>query len=239
MNAKFVAVETLELARFQANPSSVEGLFHDETLIPEAFVKASKTLQDRMRAIDPQMMADSLSKLDPSLQQMLAERLGKTPAELARGLAGDEMLKLIEERRSSLSARKSSTTSAHPALSLDKAWHGVHYILCGEAEPGATLLSQVVLGGAALGDDDEGFAGYGPARSFTAAQVAEIAGALKRADLESEAAARFDAQQMSDLGIYPGFRPSDAEWVLDGLRRLRDFYSDAAAHGRAVVTCLV
>jgi hypothetical protein len=42
----------------------------------------------------------------------------------------------------------------------------LHYVLCGEAEPGADLLSQAVLGGAAFGEDDEGFSGYGPARYF-------------------------------------------------------------------------
>ena len=81
--------------------------------------------------------------------------------------------------------------------------------------------------------------GYGPPRYFTAAQVAELAAALNRPDLESEAAARFDAERMSELGVYPGWRASDADWVLDGFRRLRDFYSDAAAKGHAIVTCLV
>ena len=99
-------------------------------------------------------------------------------------------------------------------------------------------MSQAVQGGVELGDD-EGFSGYGPARYFTAAQVAEVSQALSRPDLESQAAARFDAARMSQLKIYPGWRPSDAEWVIDGFRRLRDFYSDAAGKGRAMVTCLV
>jgi hypothetical protein len=108
-----------------------------------------------------------------------------------------------------------------------------------EVELGSGLLSQVVMGGAALGDDDEGFSGYGPARYFTAAQVAEIGQALSRPELETEAAARFDAGRMSELKIYPGWRASDAEWVTGAFRQLRDFYSDAARQGRAIVTCLV
>jgi hypothetical protein len=44
---------------------------------------------------------------------------------------------------------------------------------------------------------------------------------------------------MSQLNIYPGWRPSDAAWVMDAFRRLRDFYSNAAGKGRAMVTCLV
>jgi len=95
-----------------------------------------------------------------------------------------------------------------------------------------------VLGGTPLGEDDEGFSGYGPARYFTAAHVAELAEALKHPGLEGEAAARFDAQRMCELQIYPGWRPSDKDSVLDGVRRLRDFYSEAAAQACAVVTCL-
>jgi hypothetical protein len=128
-------------------------------------------------------------------------------------------------------------------LDLDKAWHGLHYVMCGETEPGATLLSQAVLGGVPLGDDDEGFSGYGPARYFTPKQVAEISQAMTHPELEQEVATRFDPGKMSQLEIYPGWdlreAKSDREWLMDSLRRLRDFYSDAAAKNQAIVTCLV
>ena len=128
--------------------------------------------------------------------------------------------------------------NAGAVLSLDKAWHGVHYVLCGEVEPSAALLSKAVLGGTELGEG-EGFSGYGPPRYFTTAQVGEISQVLSRPELESEAAARFDAARMTQLRIYPGWRRSDAEWVMDGFRRLRDFYAEAAGKSRAIVTCLV
>jgi len=127
---------------------------------------------------------------------------------------------------------------ARSVLSLDKAWHGVHYVLCGEVQAGTALLSQAVMGGVELGED-EGFSGYGPARYFTPAQVVALSQALSRPELEKEAAARFDAVRMSELHIYPGWQASDAEWVMDGFRGLRDFYLDAAGKGRAIVTCLV
>jgi len=239
MNAIFVQVDAGELSRFQAEPSSVEALFQSGGGMPDAFIKLSKAMEDRVRTIGPQMLAESLAKLDPSLRQMLAERLGKSPADLARGVAGDDLLKLMEQRRSRVSARSSSAAGTRAVCTLDKAWHGVHYLLCGQSEPGATLLSQPVLGGSILGDDDEGFSGYGPPRYFTAAQVSELAAMLNRPELESEAASRFDAEQMSALEIYPGWRASDSEWAMDGFRRLRDFYADAAAKRNAIVTCLV
>jgi len=126
-------------------------------------------------------------------------------------------------------------------LSLDKAWHGVHYLLAGAAEPGPELRSQAVLGGVELGEDPEGFSGYGPARYFRAAQVRQICEELRRPEVESEAAALFDSGRMTQLQIYPGWRDGeqDKEWLIDAFQRLRDFYVSAAAQGRAIVTCLL
>jgi hypothetical protein len=238
MNAMFIQVETAELSRFRANPSLVEALFDGDTLVPPALTALTKTMQERVRTAGPKMLADVLTRLDPTIRKQLEERLGKPASVFAAGDGGDDLLKLMEQRRPR-GAGGASASGERAILSLDKAWHGVHYVLCGEVEPGTALLSQAVLGGVELGDDPEGFSGYGPARYFTAAQVAELGQALNRPALESEAAARFDAPRMSQLSIYPGWRPSDAEWVMDGFRRLRDFYSDAASKGRAIVTCLV
>jgi hypothetical protein len=114
-------------------------------------------------------------------------------------VAKDAILKLMEGRRG-------RSAGARAVLSLDKAWHGVHYVLCGEIEPGAALLSQAVLGGVELGDD-EGSSGCGPARYFTAAQVGELGQALSRPELESEAAGRFDAVRMSQPGFIQAGNP--------------------------------
>lgn len=221
MNATFVQIDAVELARIQREPALAEALFQDESSTADALATLSKVVQERMKTVDPQVLAERLAALDPRMKGLLA---------------GGELFKLIDERRSRASA---SGKPSRPALSLDKAWHGVHYLLCGEAEPGGTLLSQAVLGGTVLGDDDEGFSGYGPPRYFTPSDVAELANALNRSDLEPECAVRFDPERMTQLEIYPGWRASDAEWLLDAFRRLRDFYTKAAAEGHAVVTCLV
>ena len=125
----------------------------------------------------------------------------------------------------------------YTVLSLDKAWHGVHYVLSGTVEPGAALLSRAVLGGTWIG---EGFYSYGPARFFTAAEVAELAAVLDDPGTEQEAAERYDSRRMNELQIYPfGWDDNGRAWILDALGDLRAFYSEAAARGRAVVTCLV
>jgi hypothetical protein len=65
--------------------------------------------------------------------------------------------------------------AVHPRrLSVDKAWHGLHFLLNGDPWSGSPPLDFIV-GGEAIGEVD---VGYGPARGFSSAQVAAIHEAL-------------------------------------------------------------
>ncbi|MFI5351521.1 MAG: DUF1877 family protein [Candidatus Binatales bacterium] len=124
------------------------------------------------------------------------------------------------------------------ALSLEKAWHGVHYLLCGEPDAGRTILSQAILGGTEFGDD----LGYGRARYFAQAKVSLTAREMAQAELELEIEmkARFDPVQMARAGIYPRlWTPTDAAWLIEEFRRLKNFYVEAGAGQFALVTCIV
>jgi hypothetical protein len=151
-----------------------------------------------------------------------------------------ELREMLEAQLTQMySGNGKSTDGAHEKLDLEKAWHGLHYLLTGtvDLEPGESAAGKAVLGGAGIGED---FSGYGPARCFTAAEVGELAAALT--DLhEDEVMERFDPEQMAALSIYPfGWdEPDDREWLLESLRDLRRFYADAAVNGHAIVTCLV
>ena len=46
-------------------------------------------------------------------------------------------------------------------LDLDKAWHGIHFLLTGSAWEGEEPLCYLLAGGQEVGDED---VGYGPAR---------------------------------------------------------------------------
>jgi Domain of unknown function (DUF1877) len=238
MNAIFVQVEDAEIARFEADPDSVEALFADQTMAAAGLLNMTAAMQERVRAIGPQTIAATLSHLPAPLRQQIEASLGRTTAAMASGEGGDDILKLMEKQ---LARRAGPGGRKREVLSLEKAWHGVHYLLAGASEPGAELRSQAVLGGVELGDDPEGFSGYGPARYFRAAQVRELSEELRRPEVEAEAAARFDPAKMSELRIYPGWRAGDQDkqWLMEALRRLRDFYSSAAAQGRAIITSLV
>lgn len=238
MNAMFVQVEDAEVARFEADPDSVEALFANQTLPTTGLLEMTAEMQERLRAIGPQSMAATLSRLPDPLRQQIEASLGRTAAAMASGEGGDDILKLMQKH---LARRAEPAAGKREVLSLEKAWHGVHYLLAGAAEPGPELLSQAVLGGVKLGDDPEGFSGYGPARYFRAAQVRALSEELRRPEVESEAAARFNPAKMSQLQIYPGWRAGDQdkEWLMDAFRRFRAFYSSAAAQGRALITSLV
>ena len=238
MNAMFVQVEDAEIAQFEADPGSVEALFANQTLPTTGLLNMTAEMQQRLRTIGPQTMAATLSRLPDSLRQQIEASLGRTTAAMASGEGGDDILKLMQKH---LARQAEPAGGKREVLSLEKAWHGVHYLLAGSAESGPELRSQAVLGGMELGDDPEGFSGYGPARYFRAAQVRELSEELRRPEVESEAVARFDPAKMSQLQIYPGWSAGeqDKEWLMNAFQRLRDFYSNAAAQGRAIITCLV
>ena len=119
-------------------------------------------------------------------------------------------------------------------IDLDKAWHGLHYLLTGKAWGGEKPASLAIVGGEDIGDDQ----GYGPARFVTPEQVGQVAAAL--ASLSDETLAqRYDVAAMDKLQIYPGTWERDGQESFDYLRHnfraLARFYADAAQRGDAVL----
>lgn len=116
-------------------------------------------------------------------------------------------------------------------IDVDKAWHGIHYMLTGVADGGAEPLSLAVLGGEEIGDD----IGYGPARFLVPEQVAAVASALT--ELGDEAfRERFAPQAMARAKIYPDIiwvRDGDdaLDYVMENYQQMVTFYVDAAARG--------
>src|SRR5437867_74012 len=245
MTARFVQVTPDLLAHLLRSPSSVtELLAPDEDAQITPVVLTDSMQQDWLRRV-PQWLAGPLAALDPTMREAMEKRLGVSVESLQSGGGGEAILKALA-RRGLVRPQGDAEAPPDPAgrsregkgesLSLGKAWHGVHYLLCGEVENGATVLSQAVLGGSEFGDD----LGYGPARYFTAEEVSAAAGALSRTDLEAEMKARFDPEQMTRLGIYPQrWDGGDAKWLWEEFGRLREFYVQSSARQLALVTCIV
>jgi Domain of unknown function (DUF1877) len=92
-----------------------------------------------------------------------------------------------------------SLDDSNQALSLEKSWHGLHYILTGDPVLGDPPLNFLLVGGAEVGDED---IGYGPARIFDPTSVANIDNALSKFS-ETDLDARFDPAAMKVAQIYP------------------------------------
>lgn len=118
-------------------------------------------------------------------------------------------------------------------IDVDKAWHGIHFLLCGQAEGGEPPLSDAVLGGTVIDED----LGYGPARFLTAGQVKQVAVALEAID-SATLASRFDPAAMSAQQVYPQMWSAGQEaldYLLEAYNRLREFYARAGTSGYAVL----
>lgn len=122
-------------------------------------------------------------------------------------------------------------------LDLDKAWHGIHFLLTGSAwEPGEGP-GAAILGGDEIGEDN----GYGPARLLTPEAVRSIAAGLETVEIET-LRARYDPDSLAAADIYPTIWDEGAD-AFDGYlapyyTTLRDFYRTAAQNDQGVLLAI-
>jgi hypothetical protein len=136
----------------------------------------------------------------------------------------------------SIASMPSHVTNA-TSVSLEKAWHGIHYLLTGSATAGKMPLAFLLHGGKAIGAD----LGYGPARLMGHPQVAELDAALS-AITDDQFWSRFDAEQMSTEGIYPQIWEEPESDLRDEyvmyFKQMKRLISDANAKGCALLLLL-
>ena len=122
------------------------------------------------------------------------------------------------------------------SVDVDKAWHGIHYLLTGEADGGSPPLAWAVLGGTEVGEDQ----GYGSPRMLTPEQVRAIADALPTEDAFKAAFAPAD---MEAAQVYPEViwtRDGDEalDYLVENYRPMVEFYRAAAARGDGAILWL-
>lgn len=119
-------------------------------------------------------------------------------------------------------------------VDVDKAWHGLHFLLTTIAGDEDAPLAQAIFGGMDVGDSD----GDIPARLLDPAEVSEIAAALATVTVEQLREA-YDPEDMDEDEIYPSIWVRDGDEALDYLLHhfptLVGFYRDAAARGQAAL----
>jgi hypothetical protein len=123
-------------------------------------------------------------------------------------------------------------------LDLDKAWHGLHFLLTGMADGGTEPACFLLDGGEELGDDDDV-----QVRLLRPPQVRAFADHLA-ALTSDELTKRFDPVRMTKLRIYPEIwqRPEEEDeprgYLLTAFAELRDFVGGAATAGDVLVVCI-
>jgi Domain of unknown function (DUF1877) len=187
------------------------------------------------RAIDPSLV--SAIKTD---NQLLRETLfGEPPKALTEKLKKEGQVdlganrELMNELNSWAEHRKAEVGDTE--VDLDKAWHGISYLLTGSAAPNGTLASKVIWGGEDIGPDQ----GYGPAQLLAPEEVKAIAQLLEQTSPEM-LRERFKPKEMTRAGVYPGViweRDGDEalKYVLEYYNKLVAFYKRAAQRGQAVI----
>ena len=118
---------------------------------------------------------------------------------------------------------------------LDKAWHGIHFLLTNSEGPTSAPESKVIFGGQPVGTDQ----GYGPAQLLSPAEVLDIAKLLESYPPEV-LASKYDAKAMEAAKIYPVIiwvreGPEALKYVLQFYAQLVAFYKGAAERGEAVL----
>lgn len=128
-------------------------------------------------------------------------------------------------------------------LDLDKAWHGIHFMLTGSAWEGEEPLAYLLTGGNYIGNEEEHDVGYGPARALTDSEVKQFAQALDKIT-QAEFQARYNSAQMDALEIYPSGwsqEPNPQEmikWMTRGFVQLKEFVRGAAAESSGLLVYL-
>jgi len=123
---------------------------------------------------------------------------------------------------------------------LDKAWHGIHYLLTGTDWEGEEPWCYLVKGGEEIGDID---VGYGPARGVRQEQVRQFLEALDGINPEN-LRKRFDAEKMMELDIYPTIWDRDPQeddtlgYLIEYFHILRSFVHRAVEREKGLIIYL-
>lgn len=121
-------------------------------------------------------------------------------------------------------------------LSIEKAWHGLHFLLTGDPFGGDFPLAFLAQVG---GEPVEGLdIGYGAARLFQPGEVQEIHSALTEIS-EDHFWSRFDPEQMTEAGVYPGIWDEPEgdlrEEYVSYFRELKEFMKRASDKTKLVL----
>jgi hypothetical protein len=130
-----------------------------------------------------------------------------------------------------------SNVATSESVSLEKAWHGLHYLLTGETWEGEGPLAFLLAGGEPLGDEED----ESPARWFSPEEAARIHEALDAVS-DAQLWSRFNAEEMEQLAVYPGIWDEPAEDLqeeyLGYFHELKQLAASATQQGLGLIVTL-
>lgn len=118
-------------------------------------------------------------------------------------------------------------------FNIDKAWQAIHFLLNNDAWKGTPPLSNAVLGGQIISDED---IGYGPARYLNVDEVEKVSFALNKISAE-DLLERFDANALRINDIYPNIEwdETDQEYICQNYTELQKYFRSAANEKLAMI----
>lgn len=149
--------------------------------------------------------------------------------------------KKSESSTTTVIEKPAETITSEPAetydeIDLDKAWHGIHFMLTGEKGETDTTAG-LLLAGQQIGDID---VGYGPARILNQHQVQQLYNHLSEIS-EDVFKEKYDPQKMNALEIYPDiFKPNrdheeNLEYFCEHFELLKDFITRTAQKNDGII----
>ncbi len=122
---------------------------------------------------------------------------------------------------------------------LDKAWHGLHFLLTGTAADGEGPLASLLHGGVMIGDEEYG---YDVPRAMTANEVKAFHEALARMDVKT-LRGRYDPRAMHKADIYPQIWTDEGEagfdYLIENLEILKKFTATAVQRRMGMLLALM
>ena len=118
---------------------------------------------------------------------------------------------------------------------VDKAWHGIHFLLTGEPGESSAPLNFIISGGHEIGKVD---VGYGPVRAFTSQEVAPISRELGPITTDT-LKRKCDRAAFQKNDIYPSIWDEPDEecfgYVLSYFEALKEFIKRTEDAGKGLL----
>ncbi len=151
----------------------------------------------------------------------------------------EEKLEKLKENQNQISDFIWAESDKSNRLDIDKAWHGIHYILTGDAQESDSKFNNVIFGGESMEQD----IGYGPAQYLTVNEVKENSKLLQDFTTEKFRNKFKEVKdEIVEKGIYPFYNDwtdEDIEYLLEHYKALQLFYQKSAANNLAILHALV